>query len=346
MRVPLSVLDLSPVSAGRSRRDALDDSLRLAVMAEESGYKRYWLGEHHGSKLFMASATSLLLARAAEHTSSIRLGAGGVMLPNHSPLMVAEYYGTLATVYGDRFDLGVGRAPGTDPVTANALRRGSAHLSDFAADVVDLAHYLEPSAQDDPGMAGAEVETFGFETNPASLRSRILAIPGEGTRVPLWMLGSTLGGAGVAASLGLPYGFASHFAPQFLRNAAATYRVNFNASAPTAQVERPYLMAGVNVMVAPTEREARFLFSSFAKWRSEISRDLNRPLSKPDEAWVSDAPMSSAGVVGTPEQAVEFLDEFVEQFKLDELIVVSYAWDPQLRRRSYRLLAEAWAERA
>lgn len=348
MRVPLSILDLSPVSAGLGRRRALDDSLELARLAESAGYKRYWMAEHHGSRLFMSSATSLLLARVAEHTSTIRLGAGGVMLPNHSPLMVAEYYGTLATIYGDRFDLGLGRAPGTDPVTASALRRGSGQLDDFSVDVAQLVQYFQPSPVDDFGLAGAEAAAFGLSPNPASIRNRILAIPGEGTEVPLWMLGSSLGGAQVAAALGLPYSFASHFAPQYLRNAVATYRANFNAEAPTAQVDRPVFMAGVNVLVAPTREEANYLFTSYTDWKDGLSKGKNEPLSKPNAALQYDVAaqgLNTTAVVGSPDDVVEYLDSFVEQFRVDELIIVSYAWDPELRRRSFQLLADAWLER-
>ncbi|MDO5048983.1 MAG: LLM class flavin-dependent oxidoreductase [Actinomycetaceae bacterium] len=344
-RVPLSILDLSPVSEGLGRKQALDDSVRLAQLAEEKGYLRYWMAEHHGSEMFMSSATALLLARAAEHTSTIRLGAGGVMLPNHAPLMVAEYYGTLATIYGDRFDLGLGRAPGTDPVTASALRRGNAELNDFAADVTALSHYLAPNPMEHPGLSGAEVAALGMTARPEMLRSRVRAIPGEGTRVPLWMLGSSLGGAQVAASLGLPYSFASHFAPKFLRNAALTYRANFDENAPTAQVEKPLVMAGVNVLVAPTREEANLLFTSFRKWKLLLSRGSNHPLSKPDSSLVEDVPIEktdATNMVGTPDEVAERMDRFVAENSIDELIVTTYAWDPELRRRSYALLADAW----
>lgn len=344
-RVPLSVLDLAPVSAGMSRKQALDDAVRLAQVAEQSGYRRYWMAEHHGSEMFMSSATSLLLGRAAEHTSTIRLGSGGVMLPNHAPLMVAEYYGTLATIYGDRFDLGLGRAPGTDPVTAAALRRGSAEINDFATDVAQLTKYFAPTPVENPGVSGAEVAAFGLQVNPAMMRNRVRAIPGEGTQVPLWMLGSSLGGAQVAAALGLPYSFASHFAPKFLNNAVGVYRSHFNADAETAQTSEPYVMAGVNVLVAPTQEEAELLYTSYVKWKMSLSGGRNKPLQKPDASYVREVSRDSVDatrIVGTPDQVVEQLDQFVEENQLDELIVTSYAWDPKLRRRSFELLADAW----
>lgn len=344
-RVPLSILDLSPVSAGLGRKAALDDSLRLAQLAEEKGYLRYWMAEHHGSEMFMASATSLLLARAAQHTSTIRLGAGGVMLPNHSPLMVAEYYGTLATIYGDRFDLGLGRAPGTDPVTASALRRGSAQLNDVTTDVSQLVRYFSPAPMEKPGLSGAEAATLGISASPAMLRSRVRAIPGEGTEIPLWMLGSSLGGAQIAATLGLPYSFASHFAPKFLRNAVSTYRSNFNPEAETAQVEKPLVMAGVNVLVAPTREEANLLYTSYTQWKMGLSRGVNNPMAKPDERLIQDIPIEHADatqMVGTPDEVAERMDQFVQENRIDELIITSYAWDPELRRRSYALLADAW----
>jgi luciferase family oxidoreductase group 1 len=220
--------------------DALRASTELAREVDRLGYHRFWVAEHHGSEAFMASATAVLLGHVAEHTQRIRLGSGGVMLPNHAPLMVAEYYGTLATLHGDRIDLGIGRAPGTDPMTAAALQRGSGQLDTFAQDVLDLVGYLgEP-------RAGA----------------RVRALPGEGTRVPIWMLGSSTGGAQVAAALGLPFSFASHFAPQQMREALATYRERFRADAPTAQVDRPTVMAGINVVAAPTQAEAEHLFTT------------------------------------------------------------------------------------
>ena len=222
-----------------ARSTAFDHTRTLAADVDRLGYKRLWVAEHHGSTTFMASASSVVLADLAHHTERIRLGSGGVMLPNHAPLMVAEYYGTLATLYGDRFDLGIGRAPGTDPMTAAALRRGEPDLNSFASDVVAI------------------IDLLG---EPRSLPGGVRAIPGEGTNVPVWMLGSSTGGAQVAAALGLPYSFASHFAPQQIREALQVYREHFQADVRTAQVDRPTVMAGANVVIADTQAEAERLF--------------------------------------------------------------------------------------
>ncbi|WP_312717913.1 LLM class flavin-dependent oxidoreductase [Mobilicoccus sp.] len=337
-RVPLSVLDLAPVSAGSTAADALRDSTELARTVERAGYTRFWMAEHHGSVTFASSATAVLLAHVAAHTESIRVGSGGVMLPNHAPLMVAEYYGTLATLYGDRVDLGLGRAPGTDPVTAAALQRTSAELRDFAQDVADLATLLGDRA--DPGRDGL----------------RVRALPGEGTKVPLWMLGSSLGGASVAAARGLPFSFASHFAPDAIDAALEVYRSRFTTEAHTAQIDAPYAMAGVNVVCAPTTEEARHLATTSQAMRTRIATGRLAPLDPPGEDMLAtlrgatppmpiaerrgDRPSFTA--VGTPEEVVTQLDEIVERYGVDELIVATYTWDPALRRRSYELLGEAW----
>ncbi len=330
-RVPLSILDLVPVSAGGDARQALLDSTELARVADRCGYARLWVAEHHNTDAFMSSATSLVLAHFAEHTSRIRLGSGGVMLPNHAPLMVAEYYGTLATLYGDRFDLGLGRAPGTDPITAAALRRGTGELDTFARDVSDLHDYLS-----DPPEAG---------------RRRVRALPGEGTSVPLWMLGSSLGGASVAALLGLPFVFASHFAPQAFRPAIAHYRAHFRADAPTAQVGAPYVSAGVNVLVAPTTAEADLLATTGQQLGYRIHSGAIGPLDPPRADFLDTLPdrlaaairgAQSVRAIGTPDEVVAQLEAIVAEHDLDEVITTTYTWDPALRRRSYELLATAW----
>lgn len=332
-RVPLSVLDLAPRSQGMTPQQALEESTTLAREAEDAGYHRYWMAEHHGSETFMSSATALLLGHMAHHTSRIRLGAGGVMLPNHSSLMVAEYYGTLATLHGDRFDLGLGRAPGTDPMTAAALARTSGQLHDFAAEVTSLQTYLG----DPPSLPGG--------------RGVVRALPGEGTHVPLWVLGSSTGGAQVAAALGLPFSFASHFAPDQIREALLVYRDRFRADAATAQVDRPTVMAGVNVLVAPTQEEADHLFTTAQLMAIRIRSGQPAPLDPPVDDLAGAVPAQllplaqahqAVRAVGTPETVVERLEGFVAEHELDELIVTTYAFDPELRRRSYRLLAEAW----
>ncbi|MDT3766812.1 LLM class flavin-dependent oxidoreductase [Gleimia hominis] len=351
-RIPISILDLSPTSQGRTRKNALDDSLELVQLAEQCGYRRYWMAEHHGSRTFMSSATSLLLTRAAEHTSTIRVGAGGVMLPNHTPLMVAEYYGTLATIYGDRIDLGLGRAPGTDPVTARALHRSSADLNDFADSVAQLRAYLGPVPDDsDEGLSGAEAAVLGVQANPRVVHRKVRAIPGEGTQVPLWMLGSSLGGAQVAAALGLPYSFASHFAPKLLKPAAQTYRAYFDAQAAGTPDAAPYLMPAVNVVVAPTKQEADYLMTTQLQAQSGLIHGRLDKLAPPREDWVvqdrpipKDAPggVDPTYITGAPEQVVDQLEAFAADVEADELMVVTNVWDPTLRRRSYELLAQAW----
>lgn len=330
-RVPLSILDLAPVSQGSDAAQALRDSTELARLADDLGYARFWMAEHHGSRTFASSATAVLLAHVANATSRIRVGSGGVMLPNHAPLMVAEYYGTLATLYGPRIDLGLGRAPGTDPMTAAALRRSTGQLDSFAKDVTDLYDWFQPAEQT-PDL-------------------RVRALPGEGTRVPLWMLGSSLGGASVAAALGLPFSFASHFAPEQLTQALAYYREHFDADAPTAQVDRPYVMAGINVIAAPTTREAELLRTSSIAMTAQIRSGNPGPLLPPDEQVLDTLDprirqfadtFQAVRAVGTPAEVVAGIEAFVAEHDLDEVITTTYTWDPQLRRRSYELLAQEW----
>lgn len=347
MTVPLSILDLAPTSIGRTRKDALDDSVRLAQAAEQAGYKRFWLAEHHGSATFMSSATALLIGRAAERTSTIRVGSGGVMLPNHAPLMVAEYYGTLATVYPDRIDLGLGRAPGTDPVTAAELRRGNAELHDFAADVLRLQNFFSGSDEVtvDPGVSGAQASVLGLTTKPHQMRRTVRAIPGEGTNVPLWMLGSSTGGAQVAAELGLPFSFASHFAPTQISAALQMYRHGFKADAETAQVKRPTVMAGVNVMVAETEKEAQYQATTHKQLQSQLRFGSTGPLQAPSwdrtETWTNPG-IDPTHVIGTPVSVADTIGQFVDAFSLDEVIVSCYAFDPKVREKALVSLAEEW----
>ena len=329
--VPLSVLDLVPVSEGMTRSAAFDETRTLAAQVDRLGYERLWVAEHHGSTTFMASATSVILGDLAHHTSGIRLGSGGVMLPNHAPLMVAEYYGTLATLYGDRFDLGIGRAPGTDPMTAAALRRGNPDLNGFASDVVAIIDLLGDAR---------------------SLPGGVRAIPGEETRVPVWILGSSTGGAQVAAALGLPYSFASHFAPQQIREALAVYRDGFDASVRTAQIEQPRVMAGVNVLIADTRAEAERRFTTSQQMRVHLRTGQLGPLLPPvdDLSTVlpegalefAGRPDGAATFVGTAEQVRDGLQGFVDDYELDEVIVTTYTYDPAHRRESYDALAQVW----
>lgn len=328
-RVPLSVLELAPRSQGMTPAEALVESTRTAAEVDRLGYHRLWVAEHHNTEAFLSSATSILLGHFAQHTDRIRLGSGGVMLPNHATLMVAEYYGTLATLYGDRFDLGLGRAPGTDPITAAALRRGNPELDSFAQDVADLAAYLgEPAPE-----------------------AKVHAYPGQNTNVPLWMLGSSAGGAQVAAALGLPFSFASHFAPQMMAEALRIYRENFNPDAPTAQVDQPTVMAGAVALVAPTKEEAEYLFTTYQLMSVRIRTGQSAPLDPPvadlsavlppQLAQVADDVMGVTAV-GTPKSVADQLQIFADEHQIDELIVTTYVYDAELRRRSFALLAQEW----
>jgi luciferase family oxidoreductase group 1 len=305
--VPLSILDLAPVEAGRSLADSFRASVRLAQLAERTGYRRVWYAEHHNMATIASSATSVLIAHVAAHTESIRLGAGGVMLPNHSPLVIAEQFGTLATLHPDRIDLGLGRAPGSDQTTMRALRRDAASSDTFPSDVQELQGYFSDH----------------------SLVPGVDAVPGKGTHVPLYILGSSLFGAQLAAALGLPYAFASHFAPQALTDAVALYRREFQ---PSAQVAEPYVIAGVNAVAADTTEEARRLLRVSQRQRVALFLGRGRPFTDDEADAVLDSPsgrqildMSRYSAVGTPDEVRAYLDRFAEQAHADELIVASLA---------------------
>ena len=322
---PLSVLDLAPIVEGQTAAQALRNSLDLARHAERLGYTRYWVAEHHNMQGIASAATSVVIGHLAGGTSRIRVGAGGIMLPNHSPLVIAEQVGTLESLYPGRIDLALGRAPGTDQRTALALRRDWSDPNQFPRDVVELQALLGPV---EPGQP-------------------IVAVPGAGTNVPLWILGSSLYGAQLAAALGLPYAFASHFAPDALHDALAEYRKRFQ---PSAQLERPYAMAGVNVFAADTDREAQRLFTSAQQQFTGMVRNrrgkLQPPLddietywTPPEKAQVSR--MLKYAFVGSPPTVSTALDEFVRQTGVDEVMVVSAIYDHRARLRSYELLAGA-----
>lgn len=329
--IPLSVLDLSPVVEGGDVAQSLANTLDLARHAERLGYRRYWLAEHHNMPGIASAATSVVIGHVAAGTSTIRVGAGGIMLPNHSPLVIAEQFGTLAALHPGRIDLGLGRAPGTDPLTARALRRNLAgDVDDFPQDVVELMGYFAPA---EPGQ-------------------RVRAVPGEGLDVPVWILGSSLYGAQLAAMLGLPYAFASHFAPAELERAIAIYRERFQAS---TQLDRPYVMAGLNVVAAETDAEARRLFTSaqqaFVNLRSGRPGKLPPPvddieplLAGPARQMLSQ--VLSAAVVGSAASVRQGLAEFVACTGVDEIIVTAQIYDHQARRRSYELLAQVRGELA
>ena len=329
----LSILDLAPIGRGQSAADSFAASVALARRAEELGYARVWYAEHHNMAAIASSATSVLIAHIGAQTSTIRLGSGGIMLPNHSPLVIAEQFGTLAAMYPGRIDLGLGRAPGSDQNTQYALRRDPRAADTFPQDVVELQGYLTGNSRV-PGVT---------------------AVPGSGSDVPLYMLGSSLFGAKLAAALGLPYAFASHFAPGALEAAVDAYRGEFK---PSAQLDRPYVMAGVNVFAAGTADEASEQFRAARRTRaaslfgrrtglapSEISDSRAEELLASGAAVHVDE-MLTYSAVGTAADVRKYLDEFATRIGADELITVHQVPRIDERLRSVTLLAEAMAETA
>ncbi|MEQ9812966.1 MAG: LLM class flavin-dependent oxidoreductase [Azospirillaceae bacterium] len=323
----LSVLDLAPVTEGATPREALVNTLDLARHAERWGYHRYWLAEHHNMVGIASAATSVVIGAVAGATSTMRVGSGGIMLPNHSPLVIAEQFGTLESLYPGRIDLGLGRAPGTDQATLTALRRDAATAERFPQDVLELQAYFGPLRDG----------------------QRIQAVPGTGLGVPLWILGSSLFGAQLAAMLGLPYAFASHFAPDALLPALDAYRAGFEAS---AQLDRPYAMAGASVVVAESEREARRLFTTQQQAFTGMIRgnrgrmrppidDIERFWTPAEKAYVER--MLKYAFVGTPDGVKAGLEAFMAEAGVDEVIVTCAVYDHAARLRSYELLAEAMA---
>ena len=322
--IPLSVLDLALVGRTGTVRQALQGSVVLAQRAEAKGYSRVWYAEHHNMKTIASSATSVLIAHVAAHTARIRLGSGGIMLPNHSPLVIAEQFGTLAELHPGRIDLGLGRAPGTDQRTWQALRRDRSAAERFPQDVLELQGYLAGESRI-PGIS---------------------AVPGAGTDVPLYILGSSMFGAKLAAVLGLPYGFASHFAPAALHDAIAVYRKEFE---PSDQLAEPYVIAGVNVLAADSEEEAQAQHLHVARARVAIVLGRDRRYTDEEaDAILASAPghhvrqMMRYTAVGTPEVVRRYLVDFAAETGADELITVHGAPTPEQRLRSLGLLADAW----
>jgi luciferase family oxidoreductase group 1 len=323
--VPLSVLDLSPVPEGGDAGQALRNSLDLARHVEALGYGRFWMAEHHNMPGIASAATAVALAHVAGGTSHIRVGAGGVMLPNHAPLLIAEQFGTLAALHPGRVELGLGRAPGTDQIAAHAMRRSLMQEDDFPQDVMELMAYFRPA---EPGQA-------------------LRAVPGEGLEVPVWILGSSTYGAQLAAALGLPYAFASHFAPAQMMEAIAIYRARFR---PSERLAAPHVMLGVNVVAAETDAQARFLFSSvqqsFINSRSGRPGKLPAPVEDMESRIDARARMMldhalSCAVVGGPETVRAGIEAFVARTGADELMVTAQIWDHAARKRSFGILAEA-----
>jgi luciferase family oxidoreductase group 1 len=320
----LSILELGRVRQGSDRRTALDEARALARHAEDWGYERFWVAEHHNMPTVTTAATSLVIQHIAAATSTIRVGAGGIMLPNHAPYVIAEQFGTLATLFPGRIDLGLGRAPGTDRMTLRALRRDPSNSDHFPHDVLELQAFLGPVQ---PGQ-------------------RIEAVPGSDSNVPLWILGSSLFGAQLAAELGLPYGFASHFAPQALDAALNIYRERFK---PSEQLSSPYALVGINVIAAETDEEARRLATSQQMSFAGIfrgARDLMQPpIDNIEDYWspqeqAQASQMLACSVVGGPETIRRGIRSMVDRTNADELMIVSDIFDPKKRLRSFEIIAD------
>ncbi len=325
--IPFSILDLAPIAAGSNAAQSFRNTLDLAQHGERWGYRRYWLAEHHGMPGIASAATAVLIGHVAGGTTHIRVGAGGIMLPNHSPLVIAEQFGTLESLYPGRIDLGLGRAPGSDQTTARALRRNLASDADeFPQDVVELMDYFADSG-----------------------RQPVRAVPGAGLNVPLWILGSSLFGAQLAAALGLPYAFASHFAPAQMMQAVALYRARFR---PSAHLQKPYVMLGFNVFAADTDAEAQLLATSmqqaFVNLRSGRPSQLQPPVAgyldrigPAGQALLEQ--VLSCSAIGAPATVAAQLQAFVERTGADELMIATQIFDHAARLRSYRIAAEVRA---
>ena len=327
--IPFSVLDLAPVTVGSDAGQALRNTLDLARHAERWGFRRYWLAEHHGMAGIASAATAVLIGQVAAATTHIRVGAGGIMLPNHAPLVIAEQFGTLAALFPDRIDLGLGRAPGTDQITARALRRNlAASAEEFPQDVIELMAYLGPP---DPAQP-------------------VHAIPGEGTQVPIWILGSSLFGAQLAAALGLPFAFASHFAPAQMQQAIDLYRAQFR---PSRQLQSAYVMVGYNVFAADTDAQAQLLASSMQQ--AFVALRSGRPgrLPPPVPGYLDSLPpmeramldqVLSCSAIGAPDTVAGRVASFIDRVQPDELIITSQIFDHAARLRSYEIVAAVHAD--
>lgn len=327
--IPVSVLDLAGVKAGETPREAFQNSLSLAQHAEKWGYTRYWFAEHHNMESIASAATSVLIGYVAGGTSTIRVGSGGIMLPNHAPLVIAEQFGTLESLYPGRIDLGLGRAPGTDQLTSYALRRNmNASVDDFPKDVIELRNYFKPELP-----------------NP-----RVRAFPGEGLHVPIWLLGSSTFSAQLAGILGMPFAFASHFAPTHLQAALKIYRDSFK---PSAYLQEPYAMACVNVIAADSDTEANYLATSFYQLAIGIVRGTTKPIQPPvetmDGIWsdyekAAVHQMMQYSFIGSSATVKSGLQAFVSETGVDEVMVVSHLYDLQAKLQSYHLISNLFTK--
>jgi len=326
--VPFSVLDLAPIPQGASPREAFHHSLALAQQSEKLGYHRYWLAEHHNMTGIASAATSVLIGYLAANTQTLRLGSGGVMLPNHSPLVIAEQFGTLESLYPGRIDLGLGRAPGSDQRTMMALRRHmGGHVDNFPADVAEMIGWFDAAESDDAPP--------------------VQPVPGLGLKIPVWLLGSSLYSAQLAAKLGLPFAFASHFAPEMLMQALQLYRQNFK---PSARLDRPYAMVCINIVAADSDRDARFLFTSMQQQFINLRRGQPGPLPPPveniDSLWSASEQYGvqqalSMSVVGDKERIRQGLITLLRETQADELMVNGQIYDHQARLNSFELAMQA-----
>ncbi|EKN64523.1 LLM class flavin-dependent oxidoreductase [Schinkia azotoformans] len=323
--IPVSVLSLVPVRQGEDAKDAIDAMVDLARATEKMGYERFWIAEHHNTSRLVSSATAILIKHTLEHTEHIRVGSGGIMLPNHSPLVVAEQFGTMATIYPNRLDLGLGRAPGTDMMTANALRR-SQHDSvyTFPEDVQALLNYFGPDEK----------------------QGVVKAYPGVDTNIPIYILGSSTDSAYLAARLGLPYVFASHFAPTYMEEAISIYRNRFK---PSEYLQKPYMMVCMNVVAAESDEEAQFLATTMHQFGLNIVRRTQAPLMPPtqnmEELW---SPLEKQmqlertriSLIGSKDTVREQITKFQELYNVDEIMAVTYIFDPEKQKSSYKILKE------
>lgn len=328
--IPISVLDLATILADKKPTDTYRNSIDLAQHVERWGFKRYWLAEHHSMESIASSATSVLIGHIAGHTSTIRVGAGGIMLPNHAPLVIAEQFGTLESMYPGRIDLGLGRAPGSDQVTMRALRRNLVEgPNDFPESVMELKKY------------------FSAENSTAKVR----AIPGEGLDIPIWLLGSSTYSAQLAAILGMPFAFASHFAPTYLQAALQLYRENFQ---PSETLKVPYALACVNVVAADTDEEANYIATSFFQLAMGIIHGSTKPLQPPvknmNEIWsepekAAILQMMKYTFTGGPKTVKEKLERFLNETQVNEIMVTSHIYDHSARLHSYEILSQLWKEK-
>lgn len=325
INIPVSVLNLAPIRDGQTTKQAIDSMVDLAQAVEKMGYKRYWIAEHHNSPTLVSSATSILIKHTLEHTESIRVGSGGVMLPNHSPLVVAEQFGTMETIYPNRLDLGLGRAPGTDMLTASALRRSKNDtVYTFPEDIKEILTYFGPEDQ----------------------QSYVRAYPGVDTNIPLYILGSSTDSAHLAASMGLPYVFASHFAPKQMEAAISIYRKRFQ---PSEYLDKPYMMVCLNVIAAETDEEAALLSTSMQQFFLNVVRGTKIPMQPPvdnmDKLWnpmereMIDS-MSNMTFMGSKDTVTKQITDFQDKYNVDEIMAVSYIYDPEKQKRSYEIFKE------